>query len=277
MGYPDQTPLLDAGYTLNRFTEFNAARHRYNEIRETAGFNFATLSWTHFPSRFDGWSTNLTVGAGPTRDQPSRAIQNEGVHRWLGFERVPVGTLRDATDFMLDGSVTRWAAVLGRPRTAFAGAGLSAGSLYQEVFARIGVRRLALADLVGVDPAETSPLAIVLRSVRFSALGRYSRLWSGAAYREVAPESFLVQASMSIGDYRGDPSRPLWEIEFTYTVDSGLFVASNGSTIEEQFASVALRVGFFTFETWNDSINGQDKGPTYGGKVMIDLFRLFGR
>jgi len=27
----------------------------------------------------------------------------------------------------------------------------------------------------------------------------------------------------------------------------------------------------FTFETWNDQLNSKDFGPTYGGKIMMDL------
>jgi hypothetical protein len=105
-------------------------------------------------------------------------------------------------------------------------------------------------------------------------MGRYSRLGTSGAYHELAPQSYLIQVSMSIGDYSGDSFRPSWELEFGYMIDSGLFVTSSGNSIEQHFGTVALRVGCVTFESWNDSINGHDFGPTYGGRFMIDIFYL---
>jgi hypothetical protein len=274
ISYPDQARLLETGLTLNRFTEFNSSRSRYNAIHETSGFNFGTVSWTEHLKQLPGWSTNLTVGAGPTRDDPTNALQNRWVHRWLGFDRVPVGSVREATDFMIDGSLTRWFNPFGAKRTGFIGGGVSLGSLYQEVFARIGVRRLSLASLAGLSEEGAGVIPMVLRSVRVSAMGRYSRLSSSAAYDEVAPQSYLGQISLSVGDYSRNPFRPSWELEFAYTIDSGLFVSPSGKSIEEHFGSVALRIGFVTFESWNDTINGRDFGPTYGGRFMIDLFYL---
>ncbi|HEX3204020.1 MAG TPA: hypothetical protein VHQ67_04650 [Nitrospiraceae bacterium] len=274
IAYPDQARLLDAGFTLNRFTEFNVSRDRYNAINETAGFNFATISWSEHLKALPGWSSNLTIGAGPTRDDPTNSIQNRNVHRWLGFKRVPVDAVREANDFMFDGSVTRWISLFGAERTGFAGGGLSTGSVYQELYARAGMRRVALADIIHIPPSNGSLWTTVLRSIRLSGMGRYSRLWSGAAYHEVAPQSFFAQGSIAVGDYSKDPFRPVWELEFAYSIDSGLFVNFSGSTIEEQFGSVALRIGFFTFESWNDSINKHDNGPTFGGKATVDVFRL---
>jgi hypothetical protein len=274
IAYPDQARLLEAGLTFNRFTEFNSSGERYNTIKETAGFNFATISWTEHLKTLPGWSSNLTIGAGPTRDDPTNSVQNRGVHRWLGFKRVPVDAFREANDFMIDGSVTRWISLWGAERTGFAGGGLSTGSLYQELYARAGIRRLPLADLIGISRSETALLPWVLRTIRLSGMGRYGRLWSGAAYHEVAPHSFLGQVSVSVGDYSEDPFRPRWELEFAYTIDSGLFVDPSGHSIEQHFGSVALRIGFVTLETWNDSITHRDSGPTFGGKLAVDVFRL---
>lgn len=66
IGYPDQERTLLAGVTLNRFTEFNWERKRFGAVDESAGFNFATITWTERIERFPGWTTNLTIGAGPT-------------------------------------------------------------------------------------------------------------------------------------------------------------------------------------------------------------------
>lgn len=44
--FPDRDPTLIAGLTVNQFTEFNQSGARFNSIRQTAGFNFASVSWT---------------------------------------------------------------------------------------------------------------------------------------------------------------------------------------------------------------------------------------
>ena len=44
--FPDQDRTVMMGYTVNRFTEFDAKRERFSSINQTAGFNFATVSWT---------------------------------------------------------------------------------------------------------------------------------------------------------------------------------------------------------------------------------------
>jgi len=89
--YPDRDRTLTTGLTVNQFTEFDGAGQRYNDIRETAGFNFASLSWTERLERFRRWNTNLTVGAGPTQDGFSRFLQNDVVHKVRGLTPVPVG------------------------------------------------------------------------------------------------------------------------------------------------------------------------------------------
>ena len=109
LAYPDQYPVLQLGLTINRFTEFNGEGERFNEIQETIGLNQITLTWTEHLSRFKNWSTNLTVGAGPTRDQPTRFLQNEVVHEGLKrIPKVPVREKRRQTDFMMTGSLNRW-------------------------------------------------------------------------------------------------------------------------------------------------------------------------
>jgi hypothetical protein len=177
LAYPDQYRTLDAGVTFNRFTEFSA-HDRYNStIRETMGFNFATLSWTE---RFSDWGTNLTVGAGPTRDEPTETFQNGFIHRAFGFSPVPSGAVREATDFMIDGSLTRWAQLFGQHDSGFAGLGASSGTLYHEGFARLGARRLsfglpfirlsawaAIASFITARPLIRWPVNLILDRLRW--------------------------------------------------------------------------------------------------------------
>ncbi|HXF93774.1 MAG TPA: hypothetical protein VNK46_13555 [Nitrospiraceae bacterium] len=46
LAYPDRSPILAIAGNFNRFTEFNSEGQRFNNINETMGFNFASISWT---------------------------------------------------------------------------------------------------------------------------------------------------------------------------------------------------------------------------------------
>lgn len=268
IAYPDHEQTLTLGMTVvDRFTEFDGEGKRYNDIRETMGFNFFTLSWTQPLARFPGWNFNFTAGGGPTRDGPSRFLQNDVVHRFRGLTEVPVGNKREANDFMLSSSLTRWFGLLGTDDVFFAGIGGAGGSLYYEPYAQAGFRRLALLNVI----------PWVGDYLRFSAMGRYGRPYSGAAFRQVAPQSYIGQASVGIGNYRRWEDGTPWEIEVAVTYDSGLFVDHRGDSLEERFASVALRYSAFTFETWNDLINQKDYGPTFGARLTLDLLYMYER
>lgn len=278
ISYPDRDNTLTAGLVLNRFTEFDGERKRYNStIKETMGFNMIALSWTEHWKRFEGWSTNMTFGIGPTSDQPTRFLQNDVIHKIRGFAPVPVDASRQQTDFMVDGSVTRWANVMGTQRTGFLGIGVSTGSLYQEPWARIGVRRFSLAESIGnLSGSPPSGWLKAFDYVRFSAMGRYGRPYGGAAFQgfsAVAPQTYLGQTSVSVGNYDKE-NKPIWEVEIALTVDSGLFVDFKGNSQEERFGSIAFRFPYVTFETWNDLINSKDRGPTFGASLTLDLLQI---
>jgi hypothetical protein len=281
ISYPDRDRTLAAGMTFNRFTEFNGSGGRFNNTHQSAGFNFATVTWTERLKALPGWNTNLTVGAGPTQQSPTLYLQNDFVHRLLNVNPVPVGESRGGTDFMISGSVTRWIRMFGDREIGFAGIGFSSGSLYQEVNGQIGVRRLSLAEIAeswtGSSP---TVLNVVSRFIRFSAMGRYSRLYGGAAYGDavIANQSYLAQGSVTLSDYEdNDVDPPRWEIEFAATIDSGLFVTPSGNSIERRFGSIALRFPYGVFETWNDVLGKTDAGPTYGLRIMVDVLRIYDR
>jgi len=277
LAYPDKDRTLTAGFVTDRFTEFDGTGNRYNNIRETMGFNFWSLSWTERLERYKGWNTNLTVGAGPTQDGFSRYLQNDVVHKFRGLTPVPVGNTREAVDFMFNGTVTRWTGLFGDHEDGFAGVGLAAGSLYYEPYVQLGIRRMSLADVARTSFG-SAPAFLEQASdyVRFSAMGRYGRPFSGAAFREVAPQNYLAQASVGIGNYRPCECRYIpWEIEVAFTVDSGLFVDHRGDALEERFISLALRYSLVTLETWNDLINQKDYGPSFGARMTVDLLHLY--
>ena len=147
----------------------------------------------------------------------------------------------------------------------FAGIG-AAGSLYYEPYAQIGFRRLAL-----------DPLPVTGDYLSFSSLGRYGRPYSGIAFHRVAPQSYLGQASIGLGNYRHWDECTPWQIEVAVTFNSGLFVDHRGDSLEERFVSIALRYSAVTFETWNDLINQKDYGPTFGARLTLDMLPAYER
>lgn len=103
---------------------------------------------------------------------------------------------------------------------------------------------------------------------------RAGRVATGAAFHDLANASYTAQGSISYGWYDTQSLRPWMEIEVGATIDSGIFNGAQGDSLEERFWTVAFRVHPFTFESWNDQLNSKDFGPTYGGRLMIDLYFL---
>ncbi len=267
LAFPDHDRTLTLGFTNNTFTEFNGHGERYNDISVTSSFNFFALSWTERLERFKGWNTNVTVGAGPTDDKFRQITQDDILHRFTGQTHVPAGATREAIDFMISGTLTKWTGLWGSDEVFFYGIGGAAGSLYYEPYAQMGFRRLPVSKSV----------PLLSDYLRVSVLARYGHPFSGAAFHEVATHSYVGQASVSIGNYRRKDCDTPWEIEVGLTADSGLFVDHLGDSLNERFVTVALRYSAVTIETWNDAINQKDYGPTFGGRVTLDLLYLYDR
>lgn len=277
--FPDRDPSLLAGFTVNRFTEFNGHREPFNAITETAGLNFATVSWTDRLNALPEWSGTLTIGVGPTGENPSSHLQNSFLHRATGQSAIPVGQTRSGTDAMAGGSLTRWSPLFSSRDTGFAGIGVAGGSLYQEMYGRVGFRELSLGELATwlFPHSDFSLLNGLSRFVRFSAMGRYSRLFAGPAYsgNVIADQSYLGQASVSLADFGGnDAAPPRWAIEVAATYDSGLFVSPTGRWVTRRFGSIALHFPYGTLESWNDWVGSTDSGPTYGFSLLLDVRKL---
>jgi len=268
LAYPDQYPLLSAGLTINRFTEFdNPSRSSVpygSTVHESFGLNFLSFSWTKQWDRLlPGLSTNLTAGIGPTSEQPSKFLQNTVIHKPFGIPPVQTARVREDTDAMVDGSVTKWLRHALYDGDLFAGGGFSVGTLYQETFLRAGVRRMEVPGLEGAP-------------VRFSMMGRYGHLWPGALIHQIAPNSILWQPVFSFGPYRRGASGPApWEFELSLTWDSGIFVNGVGQSRKERFWSFSYRCQGVRVETWNDSLmGGKDRGPTYGVTLTYNLLEF---
>ncbi len=280
LGYPDQTTVLETGLALFRFTEFNGEGERFNGIRETIGLNLITLSWTHHwdPPDPSGWSSNFTLGIGPTRNQPTEWLQNDLIHDGVwGIPQVPVEEKRNQTDFAISASLTKWWELFGQPRVLYLGGGGQSGSLYHEGFLRAGVRRwspMKTSEYFWGNPPDHLFLTL-LKPLRLSGMVRASRIETGAAFRDLAHVSYIAQGSVSYGWYDPNTHEPCVEVEVGVTIDSGIFNGLEGDSLEERYWTLAFRVHQLSLETWNDQLNSKDFGPTYGARVMLDLSFLF--
>jgi hypothetical protein len=275
MAFPDQYSTITGGLTINRFTPFDGLGNRYDStVGNTLGFNLITVSWTqHWHGTWEGWSTNLTAGVGPTGDEITNFLQNKFVHQLRQLPTVPTVNPRKETDAMIDGSVTRWFPLF-RPKVIFVGGGFSVGTIYQQGFLRAGIRRMPITPtLYSGSWGDVS--------ARTSVLGRVSYQDNGAVLRAVRQTAGLVQPSIAFGQYvttETGETIPTWEIEFALMWDSGIFVNTTGQS-QKQFAwAIAASAGPLRFETWNDSMGNiaeRDYGPTYGATLMLDVLRVW--
>lgn len=313
--YPAAKEELRLSLGFNRFTEFSktsdpsnpTTTHRFNEIPFSAGFNIATLGWTTEFELFDRrWTGTFDLGSGPTRDQPTRFLQNEYIHKAMHQGRVPTGALREETEFLGGASARAWFGDAepheGHEKDphhrvlteGYAGLGFAASSLYHDSYAQVGGRLLFTDVLHQVH-------------VELSASDRTSWLYPSDAFTDVAHFANIAQvgiavvpadfASTSTGTFEEGWNR-FWMVEnllpyrwpgLLYdlvgrpkigvyaTHDSGLFVDAQDSPIETWFAS--LRFEWATglrIETYNDFANGTDFGPTFGLIVSWDLMTFAG-
>jgi hypothetical protein len=273
MGFPDQKSQVETGLNFFRFTEFNGDGQRFNGTRETIGLNFGSISWTQNWTQGEVctacWQTNFTVSGGPTSDEPTKFLQNEFVHDFLfDIAKVPVRDVRTEFDFMVDASITKWL----KDNLVFAGLGFSTGTLYHEVWGRAGVKHWAVLKPIAEDwSPQGGLLHTITNMVRVSGLVRYGRIFNGAAFEALAPQSYIAQGKVSFGWFDAN-NIPICTLFAGATIDSGIFVDFQGDGLEERYYSLGVRIHRFTFETWNDQINKKDFGPTYGTRVTFDFY-----
>jgi len=103
---------------------------------------------------------------------------------------------------------------------------------------------------------------------------RAFRIATGAAFHDLVNATYAAQGSISYGWYDEETLLPLFEVEIGPTIDSGIFNGERGDSLEERFWTAALRAYPFTIETWNDQLNSKDYGPTYGGRLTMNLYFL---
>ncbi len=121
----------------------------------------------------------------------------------FGVPEVSVKQTRNECDFMVDGSLTYWMQQSGKQRYIFGGGGLSTGSIYHELFIRGGLRRAPIGNWFADQIPKKWPQVIpsFLSGFRVSGMLRYGRSYSGSASKNVAPQTYQGQFSVSWGIY----------------------------------------------------------------------------
>lgn len=167
----------------------------------------------------------------------------------------------------------------------FIGAGAAASTLYHDLFVHLGS-----------SYSEAEPCCLALGPVRIAsagvgALARTGLLMPGHYFKDVASGYLSAQMSARV-------SLEVWhyplQFDYTLTNSTGMFVASRSdaqlaevadrgaparkvyyakSPIPERFHSLRIHIGQFTFETFNDSPGGKDKGPSFGASIGFEVYR----
>jgi hypothetical protein len=281
--YPDIEPATYVGLNLDRFTRFgkevddagNFLWAPYNGIDRTIGLNTALLSLSAQSRRAPSVIYRMVAQVGYSANEPTKGVQNF-IHDRMNLRHVPDSLVREGFDFGAALDATRWTRI-GGPRLrwvppAFVGGGVSLSTVHQEAFVQTGLRSFVRAS---------RPLGV-------SLMVRAGVVAGGSAFPDRALERAYAsaQASTQLGLWQlADRYATNWppvlrwlsvlvpDVELSYSTDTGFFRGLNGKPLPETF--IAGRASWLDdlvhFETWNDTINDKDQGPTGGGRVFVRL------
>jgi hypothetical protein len=267
--FPRDSIGYEFGIHFNRFTEFDKATVtvdgveeyiRYNHIDRTYGFNLLAVAVTRPLSRSNDLLYRVTLQAGVTADEPTEHLQNKWIHDLRNIPHVPVEEAPTQFDADVSAEITRWFGSAGRFRT-FAGGGLSLGTINQDAFLQTGARSPTWSP--GGYPV-----------IALSGVARLGVPAGGRSFRsgEIANSYAIVQGfgTFPVAGHLSCGVLPVVEWGLTYS--TGFFVNAAGKRLDELFWTIRLEWSDqFAIETWNDSLNGKDRGPTYGVRITTSF------
>ena len=172
----------------------------------------------------------------------------------------------------------------------FVGGGYGLGTINHEAFIHAGFDpvEFRIARCITRKLPKCLPF---LRAVGLGGMVRTGVLYPGAIMRDLTASYTNIQAvpraEFSLWSYP-------FTVEYALTASRGYFVATRTpeqlakiaeyppgtakekiyeakSPKDEFFSSVRVRIGGFSFEMYNDSWGGKDKGPSYGAQVTYRL------
>ncbi|MGH1365354.1 MAG: hypothetical protein ACRBF0_17460 [Calditrichia bacterium] len=214
----------------------------------------------------DSTDTVNNTSLGPTKKVPIAGFSIEYFLRFDYSRKLP-GRVEEAV-----------------PSPFFVGAGFSLNTVNQELFLHAG-SNLREAYL----PRKFSVYGVGVRSVGVGGMIRGGLLLPGYHFDDLTSYYVNVQGMISTRiTVRGFPIL----IQFAMTHANGFFVKSrsvdelaminefNGrnqskvfqakTPLNELFSSLRVRIGNFTFSTFNDGFGGKDKGPSFGAHIAFN-------
>ncbi len=184
-----------------------------------------------------------------------------------------------------DGHETR------QPTPLFIGGGWQLSTLQQEAFLHAGSSVYETTRFPDWFPL---PHVLQIRSFGVGGMARVGALKAGHYFPDIVPAYANAQGLVRLGTEiaSGFPV----QLEYALTSAYGFFASprspSELATINEfragtdsthlyqaktpareLFFSIRVRIGDFTFETYNDSPGGKDKGPSFGASMSYNLYR----
>jgi hypothetical protein len=254
MSWPASEPNDVVAINLDRFTEFDARRRRYNALRSTVGLDLLALSRTRLLRHWHTTLLRTALAAGGSLNEPTRFLQNNFLHGIRGFDEVPVDSTQKAVHAAASVELIHWVPRRLAGMFPFLELGSTASTVSSDAWAALGAR----APRFG-----------------FSGQLRAGLPFGGSAFADRYLTDGYVLGTISFRVPFDDWADALSagvapEIELSYTASSGYFRRADGAAFHEEFCSLRLTWGVAAFETWNDLCGHKDRGPTYGARLMID-------
>lgn len=263
---PDDSIGWRASLQLDQFTELDKDTLRFPLGRktgdcehycETIGFN--TLHGTRvLPCRHD---LRLTVGAflGLAGDGLTEFLQNDYSHRKNGVARVPRQGEKKGILFGASLEADRDLV----PKWVFGGMGILVNNVYREGYLHSGLilqRQPLFGSRFGIKYAAIMRVDILSPAREFLVSGkRY--------FPALAPVVGMGQGEAGMyASLFGIPIEFSWRGGYS----SGIFINQDRNRPEGMWLEGLKTVIWkFSFERYNDALNGTDYGPTYGVKLSF--------
>lgn len=178
------------------------------------------------------------------------------------------------------------------PTPFFIGGGGVISTINQEAFVQMG------SNVIELDLRPRSATnrgwwafpfhkAFSVSSIGIGGTARAGVLWPGVHFRDLTSHYANIQMVGRVGLMVAQV--PI-DVDLTFTGAEGFFVRARSdeewamirdvdrpptevyqakTPMQERFASLRIRSGRFTFETYNDMLGGKDKGPSFGAHVAV--------
>jgi hypothetical protein len=268
----------------------------YNYMDKTIGLNLLSVAITRPLKRYDSRGSNLLYThnfvAGMVSDYLPELYQNRVIHKVAGLQPIrregiackgSSGKVYNCYSLGYGGELNykvnvfdRTERIAIRETPFFAGSGFMVSNIESEVYTQLGLRRFDLTS-------GASPRVARWVSLSISTMVRAGVLVPGAIFERLASLYVIADATLAAHFFPYD-----WPVtvEFGYAANTGQFIDRPRATtadhrevqsgpvpvpLPERMYHLRVELGEFTFETYNDSPGGKDKGPSFGARIFYTV------